>query len=97
MVEFSHSKPMSNLAPAVHAYLEVMFSHLPRQLVPISKLPFFIGRGSENGNHLNLDDLRSCLELSISIQGERLLFRRWTGKSWMLWGRKPQVSSTTPV
>jgi len=75
MVEFSHSKPMLNLAPAVHAYLEVMFSHLPRQLVPISKLPFFIGRGSENGNHLNLDDLRisrKCIAISAVPEGLRI-------------------------
>jgi sigma-B regulation protein RsbU (phosphoserine phosphatase) len=75
MVEFSHPKPMPNLAPTVHAYLEVMFSQRPRQVVPISKLPFLIGRGSENGNHLDLDDLRisrKCVAISAVPGGLRI-------------------------
>ena len=41
-----------------NAYIEVMFLDRPTQTVPISELPFFIGRGQENGNHLSIDDMR---------------------------------------
>lgn len=56
-----------------HAYLEVAFPQRPRQLVPISELPFLIGRGSENGNHLTLEDLRiSRRSAAISVAPEGL-------------------------
>ena len=42
----------------LNAYLDVVFSDRPAQVVPISTLPFFVGRGQENGNHLSLDDMR---------------------------------------
>ena len=45
----------SNLSSA---YIEVLFSNRPRQAVTIDELPFLIGRGSESGNHLPIDDLR---------------------------------------
>jgi sigma-B regulation protein RsbU (phosphoserine phosphatase) len=49
---------MSESVVGVKAYLEVEFLDLPRQVVPVTQLPFLIGRGQENGNHLSLDDMR---------------------------------------
>jgi len=69
MVEFSEPKPMPYSASA---YVEVVFSHLPRKVVPISEVPFFIGRGSESGNHLALDDpciSRKCVVISAVPEG----------------------------
>ena len=43
---------------AAHAYVEVAFSNRPWQMVSIDDLPFLIGRGTESGNHLALDDMR---------------------------------------
>ena len=42
----------------VNAYIDVVFLDCPAYTVPITELPFFIGRGTENGNHLSIDDLR---------------------------------------
>ena len=44
-------------APA-NPYLEVVLPDHPSQTIAITELPFFIGRGRENGNHLSLDDMR---------------------------------------
>jgi sigma-B regulation protein RsbU (phosphoserine phosphatase) len=55
-----------------NAYLELVFSDLPRQTVSINELPFFIGRGQENGNHLSLDDKRisrKCVAISAGASG----------------------------
>jgi serine phosphatase RsbU (regulator of sigma subunit) len=41
-------------------------------VVPISQVPFFIGRGSESGNHLALDDpriSRKCVVISAGPEG----------------------------
>jgi phosphoserine phosphatase RsbU/P len=57
---------------AASPYLEVVFSDRPRQIVPITELPFFVGRGQENGNHLSIDDMRisrKCLVLSTGATG----------------------------
>jgi serine phosphatase RsbU (regulator of sigma subunit) len=40
------------------AVLEVIFFGRPHQIVPIIQSPFLIGRGSEAGNHLQLEDRR---------------------------------------
>src|SRR5438477_10847565 len=67
VVEFSHSKAMANLA-----LIEVVFSAQPRRVVPVSELPFFIGRGSENGNHLTMDDARisrKCVAITAASNG----------------------------
>jgi phosphoserine phosphatase RsbU/P len=56
-LELVHNN-MSESVVGVKAYLEVEFLDLPRQLVPVTQLPFLIGRGQENGNHLSLDDMR---------------------------------------
>jgi serine phosphatase RsbU (regulator of sigma subunit) len=56
----------------VNAYLEVLFPDRPRQVVPVNELPFFVGRGRENGNHLSLDDMRisrKCVAISAGASG----------------------------
>ena len=65
---------MSTSEPAVKvsAYIEVSLDNGPRQVVPVHELPFYIGRGKENGNHLSLDDLRvsrKSLVLSAGASG----------------------------
>jgi len=54
------------------AYIDVAFSDRPRQTVPVTELPFFIGRGQENGNHLSIDDMRisrKCAVISAGASG----------------------------
>lgn len=46
-----------SIAPG-NAYLEVIFVDLPKQVVPVTKFPFLIGRGQENSNDLTFDDMR---------------------------------------
>jgi serine phosphatase RsbU (regulator of sigma subunit) len=63
---------MSESTATANAYIEVVFSDRPRQTVPINELPFFIGRGQENGNHLSLDDKRisrKCVAISAGASG----------------------------
>lgn len=63
---------MSEATVLVNAYLEVLFSDRPRQVVPVNELPFFIGRGQENGNHLSIDDMRisrKCVSISACATG----------------------------
>jgi serine phosphatase RsbU (regulator of sigma subunit) len=63
---------MPEATATVNAYLEVVFSDRPRQVVPVNELPFFIGRGQENGNHLSLDDQRisrKCAAISAGVSG----------------------------
>jgi serine phosphatase RsbU (regulator of sigma subunit) len=66
---------MADFASATHAYIEVVFPDRPRQVVPISEVPFFIGRGSESGNHVALDDphiSRKCVMISAVPDGFRI-------------------------
>jgi phosphoserine phosphatase RsbU/P len=66
---------MADSATAASAHFEVVFSDRPRQVVPISELPFFIGRGSDKGNHLALDDpriSRKCVAISAAPGGFRI-------------------------
>jgi phosphoserine phosphatase RsbU/P len=62
--------------PTTHkTVLEVVFSGRPHQFVPVNQSPFLIGRGSENGNHLELNDLRisrNCAALVAEQDGYRL-------------------------
>ena len=63
---------MPESTATANAYLEVLFSDRPRQVVPVNELPFFIGRGQENGNHLSLDDMRisrKCAAISAGASG----------------------------
>ena len=46
-----------SIAP-VNAYIDVVFLDRPVQTAPITELPFYIGRGVENGNQLSIDDMR---------------------------------------
>jgi len=72
LLEFNHLKSMPEATATVNAYLEVVFSNRPRQVVSVNELPFFIGRGQENGNHLSLDDMRisrKCVVISASATG----------------------------
>jgi serine phosphatase RsbU (regulator of sigma subunit) len=63
---------MAESPATVNAYIEVVFPDRPRQLVSVNVLPFFIGRGQENGNHLSLDDMRisrKCVAISAGASG----------------------------
>ena len=57
------------------ACLEIVFSDRPWQAVSVDELPFLIGRGRENGNHLPIDDLRisrRCAALCAAPDGIRI-------------------------
>jgi serine phosphatase RsbU (regulator of sigma subunit) len=62
--------------PTIHeTVLEVVFPGRPHQLVPVTQSPFLIGRGSEAGNHLLLEDRRisrTCAALVAEEGGYRL-------------------------
>ena len=74
LLEFTHTKSMPESTATVNAYIEVVFPDRPRQVVPVNELPFFIGRGQENGNHLSLDDKRiSRKSVAISAGASGLL------------------------
>ena len=60
---------MSESTATVSAYLEVVFADRPLQIVPITELPFFIGRGQENGNHLSIDDMRISRKSAVISSG----------------------------
>lgn len=69
------TKAMADSATAAHGHFEVVLSERSRQVVPISELPFLIGRGSDNGNHLTLDDpriSRKCAAISAAPGGLRI-------------------------
>ncbi|MGA3160427.1 MAG: SpoIIE family protein phosphatase [Terracidiphilus sp.] len=61
---------------AIHeTVLEVVFPGRPHQLVPVTQSPFLIGRGSDAGNHLQLEDRRisrNCAVLVAEQGGYRL-------------------------
>jgi len=50
--------------------LEVIFHGCPHQLVSVTQSPFLIGRGSENGNHLALNDTRISRNCAALIAEE---------------------------
>ena len=57
------------------AVLEVVIPGRPRQFVLVTQSPFMIGRGSEAGNHLQLEDRRisrNCAALVAEESGYRL-------------------------
>ena len=62
--------------PTTHeTVLEVVFPGHPPQYVPVTQSPFLIGRGSEAGNHLQIDDRRisrNCAALVAEEGGYRL-------------------------
>jgi len=60
---------MPESTAAAIAYIDVAFSDRPQQTVPITELPFFIGRGQENGNHLSIDDMRISRKCAAIFAG----------------------------
>ena len=55
--------------------LEVVFPDRPHQFVPVTNFPFLIGRGTDTGNHLSLDDRRisrRCAAIVAEEGGYRL-------------------------
>jgi serine phosphatase RsbU (regulator of sigma subunit) len=63
---------MPETTATTNAYLEIAIDDRPSQVVSIHALPFFIGRGRENGNHLALDDMRisrKCIAISAGRSG----------------------------
>ena len=61
---------MSLSTSTVSAYLDVLFSELPAQAIAITELPFLIGRGLGNGNHLALDDMRVSRHCAVITGGD---------------------------
>ena len=63
-------------SPTIHeTVLEVVFHGHPHQFVSVTQSPFLIGRGSENGNHLELNDQRisrNCAALIAEEGGYRV-------------------------
>jgi serine phosphatase RsbU (regulator of sigma subunit) len=60
-----------NPAPA---FVEVAFSDRPSRMVAIKDLPFYVGRGTESGNHLVLDDLHISRKCAAICDGPDGLF-----------------------
>jgi len=56
------------------AFVEVAFSDRPSRTVAINPLPFYIGRGTESGNHLALDDLHISRKCAAICDGPDGLF-----------------------
>ena len=65
---------MPELTAPISAYIDVVFVDRPARVIAVAELPFFIGRGAENGNHLSIDDMRvSRKSVVISAGGSGLL------------------------
>ena len=60
--------PESN--STVNAFIDVVFTDRTIQVVPLTALPFLIGRGEENGNHLSINDMRISRTCAGIFQGE---------------------------
>jgi phosphoserine phosphatase RsbU/P len=74
LLESTQALSMSESAAAYNASFEVAFADRPRQVVAVTELPFFIGRGQDNGNHLCIDDLRiSRKSVAISAGASGLI------------------------
>jgi phosphoserine phosphatase RsbU/P len=66
---------MPQLTNTSQGFLEILISNRPRQVVSIDELPFLIGRGTESGNHLAIDDMRisrKCVALWAVPGGLRI-------------------------
>ncbi len=66
---------MQEVSTQIQPHLEVAFSDRPSQIVAIGELPFLIGRGTESGNHLPIDDKRisrKCAAISRGPTGFRI-------------------------
>lgn len=67
--------PMTMEIGTIGATLEVVTPGVAKQVVRVTELPFLIGRGSEAGNHLQLDDRRisrRCAAIVAVGDGYRL-------------------------
>ena len=60
--------PESN--STVNAFIDVVFTDRTIQVVSLTALPFLIGRGEENGNHLSINDMRISRTCAGIFQGE---------------------------
>ena len=69
LLKFTRLFPMTESPVPVNAHVEVVFSDRPRRTVSINELPFLIGRGTETGNHLSLDDLRISRKCAAICDG----------------------------
>ena len=88
---------MSESVVGVKAYLEMEFLDLPRQVVPVTQLPFLIGRGLENGNHLSLDDMRiSRKSVAISADASGLFVEDRGQRQFLLWAFALGMSELAP-
>jgi sigma-B regulation protein RsbU (phosphoserine phosphatase) len=61
---------MNDYSPDRENVLEVAFPGRPHEFVPITQYPFLIGRGSDTGNHLQLDDRRISRRCAAIVAGE---------------------------
>jgi phosphoserine phosphatase RsbU/P len=64
------SDPVAIPVAISEASLEIVFSNRPRRIVAIEQSPFLIGRGSENGNHLAIDDSRISRKCAAIVQAD---------------------------
>jgi phosphoserine phosphatase RsbU/P len=73
MLEFVHRQViMQAYSPDQGTVLEVAFPGRPHEFVTVTQSPFLVGRGSETGNHLQLDDRRisrRCIALVTREDG----------------------------
>jgi serine phosphatase RsbU (regulator of sigma subunit) len=60
---------MPESKPSTQPYLELAFAGLPNKIAPIAPLPFYVGRGQENGNHLSIDDKRVSRKCLVLLSG----------------------------
>ena len=65
---------MSVTATTAKAYLDLQFAGRPPQVVPITELPFLVGRGQGSGNHLALEDMRISRNCMVITEGDPVFF-----------------------
>jgi serine phosphatase RsbU (regulator of sigma subunit) len=63
-------EPPTNLATTHETVLEVVVPGLPHRFVPVTQSPFLIGRGSDTGNHLQLEDRRISRNCAAIVAGQ---------------------------
>jgi len=75
MLEFGHAEYMLSQTSVLEPVLEIIGPDRSRQIVPITPVPFLIGRGVDAGNHLRLEDQRisrSCAAIVADGLGYRV-------------------------
>src|SRR4051812_19785258 len=74
MLQFPPYRPMPDVEAIGENVLEVISPDQSRREVPIYTFPFLIGRGSDTGNHLQLDDPRISRQCAAIVSdGKRCL------------------------